>query len=314
MTLHVVKKLLAMVPILFVVSVMLFVLVNVLPGDAAMGAATENTSQAYIERLRDEMGLNKPIAARYLDWVSGLLRGDMGKSLLTGRPVAQILVQRLPATVELTILAMTIAILVGMPAGVVSAVKRNSPLDVLTSIGAMVGAATPSFLLGIILILVFSLELGLLPASGYASLSKGLWPNLRTMILPALSVGVAFSATIMRQTRSALLEVLNQDYVMTARAKGLSESKTIVKHALRNSLIPVITVLAMQIGRLIGGAVVTESVFVLPGVGREIVDAILSRDFPVVMGLIMFVTAGVILINTLVDIVYIVLDPRISHK
>jgi len=311
---QVIKKILAVIPKLLAISIILFFLINVLPGDAAMGMLSDDSSYEYYMQLKEKMGLDRPAVERYLDWLSGMLKGDFGKSLISGQPVAQRIAQRFPCTIELTVLAIIISMLIALPAGILSAVKRNSPLDVSSSIMSMVGVAVPSFWLGMLLIILFSLKLKWLPASGYVAISKGLFANLQKMILPAIAVGIAFTATVMRQTRSAMLEVLGKDYVLTARAKGLKERIVVWKHALRNALIPVITVISMQIGRLIGGVIVTETVFVLPGMGNAIADAILSRDYPVVMGMIMVVASIVVFINLFVDILYIFIDPRISHK
>lgn len=311
---QIVRKILATIPKLLAISIILFFLVNVLPGDAATGMLPEDASYDYYLQLQQKMGLDRPAVERYFDWLFNMLKGDFGKSLISGQPVAQRISQRLPCTLELTLLAIIISLLIALPAGIIAAVKRNSPLDVSTSIFAMIGVAAPSFWLGMLLIILFSLKLKWLPASGFVPLSKGLLANLQRMILPAIAVGIAFAATVMRQTRSAMLEVLGKDYVLTARAKGLREHLVVWKHALRNALIPVITVISMQIGRLIGGVIVTETVFVLPGMGNAIADAILSRDYPVVMGMIMVVASIIVFINLIVDILYIFIDPRISHN
>ena len=306
------KKVLSIIPLLLLVSVILFVLINLLPGDAAMGMVTEGASEDYVNRVRAEMGLDKPPVTRYFDWLIGIFRGDLGKSLISNQLVSVKIAQRLPVTLEITFVAMVISILLAVPLGILSAVRRGSIFDTLGSFVSMLGIAMPPFWLGMLLVLLFSVTLNALPASGFVSFAQDPLQNLRCVIMPAASIGVAFAATVMRQTRSALLEVMQQDYVTTAYAKGLKGRVVIWKHALRNALIPVVTVITMQIGRLIGGAVVTETVFALPGIGREIVDAILSRDYPVVMGMILVVAALVVVTNTLVDVLYILIDPRIS--
>lgn len=302
-----------MIPILLLVSIILFTIMEILPGDAATGMMSADMQDEYLEALREKLGLNRPVYIRYLEWVSGMLRGDFGKSLLTNTPVSKKIMIRLPVTIEITFLAMLTSIIIAVPLGIISVIKRNSFLDVLASTSAMVGVTMPHFWMGMLLILLFSITLKCLPASGYVPITKDPLGNLRGMILPAISIGISFAATVMRQTRSALLDILDQDYIVTAKAKGLKKSVVIWKHALRNSLIPVITVIAMQTGRLLGGAAVSETVFALPGIGKELVDAILSRDTPVVMGLIMTIAVIVVLINTLVDVIYIIVDPRISH-
>ena len=314
------KKVLSIIPLLLLVSVILFVLINLLPGDAAMGMVTEGASEDYVNRVRAEMGLDKPPVTRYFDWLIGIFRGDLGKSLISNQLVSVKIAQRLPVTLEITFVAMVISILIAVPLGILSAVRRGSIFDTIGSFVSMLGIAMPPFWLGMLLVLLFSVTLNALPASGFVSFAQDPLQNLRCVIMPAaskrtvsgISIGVAFAATVMRQTRSALLEVMQQDYVTTAYAKGLKGRVVIWKHALRNALIPVVTVITMQIGRLIGGAVVTETVFALPGIGREIVDAILSRDYPVVMGMILVVAALVVVTNTLVDVLYILIDPRIS--
>ena len=306
------KKVLSIIPLLLLVSVILFVLINLLPGDAAMGMVTEGASEDYVNRVRAEMGLDKPPVTRYFDWLIGIFRGDLGKSLISNQLVSVKIAQRLPVTLEITFVAMVISILIAVPLGILSAVRRGSIFDTIGSFVSMLGIAMPPFWLGMLLVLLFSVTLNALPASGFVSFAQDPLQNLRCVIMPAASIGVAFAATVMRQTRSALLEVMQQDYVTTAYAKGLKGRVVICKHALRNALIPVVTVITMQIGRLIGGAVVTETVFALPGIGREIVDAILSRDYPVVMGMILVVAALVVVTNTLVDVLYILIDPRIS--
>lgn len=311
---YITKKLISAVVLLLIMSMVLFLLISVLPGDAALNAAMEATSEEYLENLREKMGLNYPVHIRYWNWLKDFVRGDLGSSLISGKPVVEILTKKLPCTLELTLLAMIVSLLIGIPAGAVSAVKRNSVFDIIASVMAMIGTALPAFVIGILLILLFSINWNLLPSSGFVEISNGLWSNIKSLILPAISVGAAFSATIMRQTRSAMLEMITQDFVLTAHAKGLSYYTVIIKHVLRNSLIPVITVLSMQIGRLIAGAVVTETVFVLPGIGSEIVNAILSRDYPIVMGMIMVVITGIISINLFVDIICAAIDPRIALK
>ena len=306
------KKVLSIIPLLLLVSVILFVLINLLPGDAAMGMVTEGASEDYVNRVRAEMVLDKPPVTRYFDWLIGIFRGDLGKSLISNQLVSVKIAQRLPVTLEITFVAMVISILIAVPLGILSAVRRGSIFDTIGSFVSMLGIAMPPFWLGMLLVLLFSVTLNALPASGFVSFAQDPLQNLRCVIMPAASIGVAFAATVMRQTRSALLEVMQQDYVTTAYAKGLKGRVVIWKHALRNALIPVVTVITMQIGRLIGGAVVTETVFALPGIGREIVDAILSRDYPVVMGMILVVAALVVVTNTLVDVLYILIDPRIS--
>jgi peptide/nickel transport system permease protein len=311
---HITRKLLEVIPILLLVSMILFIIINLLPGDAAMAVMGESVNQEDLARTRAELGLDKPCYVRYADWLFKVLQGDLGRAVKSNQPVTEIVLQRLPVTVELTLLAMLISILLAVPAGIFAALQRNSVWDVLNAIVSMIGLAMPPFWMGILLILLFSVWWGWLPSSGYVGFFKDPLKNLQHLAMPAFAIGLAFAATIMRQIRSSMLEVLGEEYIVTARAKGLRESVVIWKHALRNALIPVVTVISMQMGRLIGGAVVTETVFALPGVGREMVDGIIARDYPVVMALILITALCVVLTNTLVDIIYVVIDPRISHS
>jgi len=311
---HIVRKLIGVIPILLLVSIILFTIISLLPGDAAMAVMGESLNQQDLMKTRSELGLDKPIYVRYADWLWKVLHGNLGRALKSNQPVTEIIKQRLPVTVELTLLAVVISTLIALPAGIFSALRRNSTWDVVDGIISMIGIAMPPFWMGILLILFFSVWAGWLPSSGYISFFKDPVKNLQHMAMPAFTIGFAFAATIMRQTRSSMLEVLGEEYIETARAKGLKESVVIWKHALRNALIPVVTVISMQMGRLIGGAVVTETVFALPGVGRQMVDSIIARDYPVVMALILITALCVVLTNALVDIIYVVIDPRISHS
>lgn len=310
---QIVRKLLAMIPIMLLVSIVLFTIINLLPGDPALAVAGEAfRDEALVAKIREDLGLNKPLYQRYWDWLSGVLRGDLGRSLKSNQPVIEIVRERLPVTLGLTLLAMVISTIIAVPLGIYAALHRNSASDVINSVVSMVGVALPNFWLAILLILLFSITLGWLPSSGYTAFGDNPLQWLRHMLLPAFSIGFSFAATITRQTRSSMLEVFGQDYILTARSKGLRERVVIWRHALRNALIPVVTVISMQMGRLIGGAVVTETVFALPGIGRELVDAISQRNYNVVMALILITALCVVVVNTLMDILYIVIDPRIS--
>lgn len=314
MALQILKKLLSIIPLILAVSVLLFVLINALPGDASMSIMTDASSQEYVDAMREKMGLDKPPVERYLAWLRDALQGNLGSSLLTTETVAEKLALRFPITMEITLVAMLISVVIALPLGVLSALKRNSVYDVAGSLVSMVGVAMPSFWLGLLLVMYFAVTKRWLPASGFVPFSEDPIGNIRSIILPCISIGFGFAATIMRQTRSSLLEVLEQDYIMTAHAKGLKQWVVIWRHATRNALIPVLTVTAMQIGRLIGGAVVTETVFAIPGMGSAIVSAITNRDYPVAMGMIIVVVVVVVTINTIVDVLYLLIDPRISTK
>ncbi|MEA5014344.1 MAG: ABC transporter permease [Candidatus Limiplasma sp.] len=312
---HVLKKLISVIPLLFIVSLILFIIIHMLPGDVTLSLMGDTTDLEYMEKVRADLGVDKPLHEQYWSWLSNVLRGDLGRSMLTSRePVMDKVKIRLPVTLELTILSILISILIAIPAGIISAVRRNSAFDTISRLISMIGIALPPFWIGILLLLLFSVTLRWLPASGYVPFFQDPIANLKSMILPALSVGIAFAATVMRQTRSAILDVLGQDYIMTARSKGLRERLILWKHALRNALIPVITVISMQIGRLIGGSVVTEAVFSLPGMGREIANSLLSRDYPVCIAMILITAVFVVLVNTLVDVIVVFIDPRISRS
>lgn len=310
---HVIRKVLMVIPLLILISIILFILISMLPGDAVLSMIGDTGDIAYIEQLRSQIGLDKPLYQQYFDWIRNLFKGDLGRSILTRQPVVNIVKVRFPVTLELTILAILISMVIAIPAGILSAVKRNSVWDVIMSVVSMFGIAMPPFWIGILAIMFFSLKLNWLPASGFIPFFQDPIANLRSLAMPAFTVGLAFAATVMRQTRSAFLEILNQDFIMTARSKGLREKIVLWKHALRNALIPIITVISLQIGRLIGGSVVTETVFALPGMGREIADGLLSRDYPVVMAMILITAVFVVVTNTIVDVLVVLVDPRISR-
>lgn len=311
MLFSILKKILTAIPVLLVVSIVLFLLLNVMPGDAADSMSTMDATAEEVEALRESLGLNDPMYIQYLRWLKNVLKGDFGISFLNGASVTEKIVTRLPVTLELTLLAMLIAVAIALPMGVLSATHRNSPIDAIASFISMIGVAVPHFWLAMMLIIIFSVNLHWLPASGFTPISQGLGKNLIKMIMPAFSVGLGFAATVMRQTRSNMIDVLGTDYISTAKAKGMSKSVVVWKHGVRNALIPVITVIGMQTGRLFGGAIVVETLFGLPGIGTAIVQSIFSRDYQMTMGCVMMVAVIIILINTIVDILYVIIDPRV---
>lgn len=311
MLFSILKKILTAIPVLLVVSVVLFLLLNVMPGDAADSMSTMDATAEEVEALRESLGLNDPMYIQYLRWLKNVLKGDFGISFLNGASVTEKIVTRLPVTLELTLLAMLIAVAIALPMGVLSATHRNSAIDAIASFISMIGVAVPYFWLAMMLIIIFSVNLHWLPASGFTPISQGLGKNLIKMIMPAFSVGLGFAATVMRQTRSNMIDVLGTDYISTAKAKGMSKSVVVWKHGVRNALIPVITVIGMQTGRLFGGAIVVETLFGLPGIGTAIVQSIFSRDYQMTMGCVMMVAVIIILINTIVDILYVIIDPRV---
>ena len=304
------NRVLQVVLLLFFVSGLVFWLTSVLPGDPTFAIVGETANEAERELARQQYGLDRPLVVQYADWLGRAVTGDFGRSLRGKTPVIELLQQRLPVTLELTALGILFAVAIGLPMGILSAKFRNSWIDVAANFGALTGMATPFFWLGLLLIMFFAVRLHWLPASGYVRPTEDLVQNLRLMILPALTIGVAFAATLMRQTRASMLNVMSLDYIRTARAKGAPERIVVLKHALRNSLIPVITVIGLQVGGLLGGAIVTENVFSLPGIGRLLVEGIYARDYPVIQGGLLFVVFAVVTVNLLTDSAYRLLDPR----
>jgi peptide/nickel transport system permease protein len=287
-----------------------------LPGDPALayiGEANMRDKTMY-DAMRKELGLDRPIPVQYAKWLGRVLRGDFGRSIRTREPALEGLMARFPVTLHLTAMAMMVALLVAVPVGVLSAVRPNSKADKVGTVLAMSGVAIPDFWLGIMLIYVFSVWFKVLPPSGYVPVSQGLWPSFLSMLLPAIALGMALSAVVMRQLRSSLIEVLQQEYVMVARAKGLAERLVVGRHALKNALIPVVTVIGLQTGRLFGGAVVVETIFALPGLGRLAADSIFFRDFPMLQGVVLILALAVVLANVLTDLLYAFLDPRIRYR
>jgi peptide/nickel transport system permease protein len=315
MTAYIARRLLQMIPVLLLVSVISFALVFLLPGDPALLLLGEQmaTNQEAYEAIRRDMGLDRPIVVQYLDWLGKTLRGELGMSTRDKLPVINGIVERLPVTLELTFLSMFLALSVALPTGIISAVKPNSRWDIAGSLFSLWGVAIPHFWLGILLIYGFAVYAKVLPPSGYVPFTDDPAQNLKYMILPAVTLGTGLTATMMRQVRSSLLEVLQQDYIVAARSKGLMARTIILRHALRNGLIPVVTVVGLQAGLLFGGAVITETIFAIPGVGRWAVDSILWRDFPVVQAVSLVMAIGVLLTNLATDVAYAFIDPRIRH-
>jgi peptide/nickel transport system permease protein len=306
-----VRRLAQLVPTLVLVSMLIFGLQQLLPGDPAKILAGEEQDPQVVAYLRQKLHLDEPLPVRYAYWVRGVVHGDLGESIRNQEPVLQLVAQKLPVTAELALIAMTIALVIGIPAGIVSAVGRGTAWDWGANVFALWGISTPNFWLGILLILLFAVNLGWLPASGYVSPFEDLRANLAAMIMPAFVLGNAIAAVLMRHTRSAMLQVLSADYVRTARAKGLSERTVVLKHALRNALTPVITLGALELGTLLSGAVLTEQVFTIPGFGKLIVDAVFNRDYAVVQGVVLVTATAYMLLNLLADIAYVAVNPRL---
>jgi len=291
--------------------VRIFSLQHLLPGDPALVMAGEERDPAVIAKIREQYRLDQPMTAQYVYWVRGVLSGDLGESLRIKVPVFDLILQKLPVTLQLGTMAIIIALLIGIPAGVVSAVKKGTAWDYGANLFALWGISTPNFWLGIMLIFLFSIELGWLPASGYVPLTENWRASLATTIMPAFVLGNAIAAILMRHTRSAMLQVLQSDYVRTARAKGLSERAVILKHAMRNALTPVITLGALELGTLLSGAVLTEQIFSIPGFGKLIVDAVFNRDYAVVQGVVLTTATIYITLNLIADIAYVLVNPRL---
>jgi peptide/nickel transport system permease protein len=308
-----VKRLATILPTLVFVSMLIFGLQQLLPGDPAKILAGEEQDPTVVAHLRAKLHLDEPLPARYARWVGGVFRGDLGESIRSQQPVLDLVVQKLPVTIELALLAMCIALAIGIPAGIVSALGRGTAWDYAANVFALWGLSTPNFWLGILLILLFSVQLGWLPASGYVSPFEDLGANLSAMIMPAFVLGNAIAAVLMRHTRSAMLQVLSADYVRTARAKGLSERTVVLKHALRNALTPIITLGALELGTLLSGAVLTEQVFTIPGFGKLIVDAVFNRDYSVVQGVVLVTATTYITLNLLADLAYFLVNPRLRR-
>ena len=305
------QRLAAIVPTLFFVSVLIFGLQQLLPGDPAIAMAGEERDPNVIAYLRGKFHLDEPLPVRYGFWLRDALHGDLGESVRIQQPVTALILEKLPVTLELAAIAMAVALVIGISAGVAAAVWRDTKWDYAANVFALWGLSTPNFWLGILLILLFSVKMGWLPASGYVSPFEDLKENLKGMLMPAFVLGNALAAVLMRHTRSAMLQVLASDYVRTARAKGLDERVVILRHALRNALVPIITLGALQFGELLSGAVLTEQVFSIPGFGKLIVDAVFNRDYSVVQGVVLFTATVYIVLNLLADLAYFAVNPRL---
>ena len=305
------NRILQLIPTLCVVSVLIFSLQQLLPGDPALVMAGEEKDPEVIEQIRKQYRLDQPIPVQYVYWLKGVLTGNLGESMRLKASVSDLVLAKLPVTLQLASMAMIIALLIGVTAGVVSAVKRGTKLDYIVNVIGLIGISTPNFWLGIMLIFLFAVNLGWLPASGYVSPFEDFWGSMKTTILPAFVLGNAIAGVLMRHTRSAMLQALDSDYVRTARAKGLLETKVVIKHAMRNALTPVITLGALEFGTLLSGAVLTEQIFTIPGFGKLIVDSVFNRDYAVVQGVVLVTATTYVLLNLLADIGYVLVNPRL---
>jgi len=309
-------RVVASIPLLFLVSLLAFSVVRLVPGDAVMLMLAEigNASPQQLSQIRAELGVDRPFALQFLVWLGGAARGDLGRSIWTGRPVGHEILRTVPVTTELALFSIVISLLVAIPIGIGSAVWRNSALDYASRLLAMVGLSVPEFALATVALLVLSLYVGWVPSMVYVPLWDAPWRNLGTLAVPSVILGFSLAAVTMRMTRSAMLEVLREDYVRTARSKGLPETGVVVRHALKNAFNPIITIIGIQARRLIGSTVIIETIFALPGIGRLTVDSLLNRDFTQLQGCILVIALAVILLNLLVDLSYAWLDPRIHYR
>ena len=310
----VLQRLAATVPVLLLVTAGVFALLHLTPGDPIDAMMAESVDATAKASLRAELGLDRPLPVQYAAWMGRVLRGDLGRSIRNGEPVVENVRRRIRPSLQLALLAMVISLLIAFPVGIASAVRRNTSVDRVGTTFALFGICMPNFLLALLLIFLFGVTLRWLPISGYVDPAEELVDGLRSLALPAITLGLALAAVVTRTLRSSMLEALTEDYVRTARAKGLSEWRVVRGHVLRNALIPVVTVLGLQLGTLIGGAVITEYVFALPGVGRLVVDAVFARDYPLVQGVVLLIALGFIASNLLVDLLYGLIDPRIRHR
>src|SRR6266511_2448589 len=310
----VLRRLLATIPVLVLVTSGVFSLIHLTPGDPVEAMMAESQDPVAKEAVRAQLGLDQPLYVQYVSWIGRLVQADLGRSIRNHEPVIENVTRRIRPSVQLALMAMLVSLAVSFPVGILSATHRNSPLDGFGTLFALFGICMPNFLIALLLIFFFGVTMRWLPISGYVDPLEDPLAGIRSLTLPAITLGLALAAVITRTLRSSLLEVLSDDYVRTARAKGLMESAIIRSHALKNALIPVVTVLGLQFGTLVGGAVITEYVFALPGVGRLVVDAVFARDYPLVQGVVLLIAIGFIASNLVVDLAYGWLDPRIRYR
>ncbi|MFS2327849.1 ABC transporter permease [Brucella sp. H1_1004] len=313
MAVYLLKRIFALVPVLLLVSVFVFLLLRLTPGDPAAILAGDAATTEQLERIREAMGLNEPILTQYFTWMGNILQGDLGVSLISGVPVLDMVSQRIGPTISIAVLTIIIAVLVAIPMGVVAAWRHRSWADYLVMSFSVLGFSVPVFLVGYVLLLIFSVNLGWLPVQGFKPISSGLGGFLERAILPALTLASIYIALIARMTRAAMLDVLGEDYIRTARAKGVNDRRLLFVHALKNAAVPVVTIVGTGFALLISGVVVTESIFNIPGIGRLTVDAVLARDYPVIQAMILLTSALYVFVNLLIDLSYTLFDPRIRY-
>lgn len=310
---YVAQRVIALIPVLVVVAVVVFLLIRLVPGDPAAVMLGDQATPAKVQQLRHVLGLDQPITVQFVDWVTRAARGDLGQSLFFDEPVTQAIVDHIQPTVMLTAYALLFAILIGVPLGVAATLHKDGPVDRLLMAFSLLGISTPSFLIGLLLIAVVAVNWHALPSAGYTSLAHGFWPNLRSLIMPAVALGLSQLALIARMTRVAVLDVFHADYVRTARAKGLRDRLVLLRHVLRNALMPIVTIIGLSFAVLMGGTVVIETLFDLPGIGRLVIEAVLRRDYPVIQGTVLYVTVAIVVVNLFVDVLYAWIDPRIKY-
>lgn len=307
------RRVLATIPVLFVVSIVVFSILHFAPGDPSAMIAGDQASQEQIAAIRAQLGLDRPFHEKYLLWIADILQGDLGTSIFSGRPVSVLFMQRLEPTIALTVTTTIVTVLLAVPIGVLAAWKAGSWIDRAVMSFAVLGFSFPVFVVAYILIYVFSITLGVLPIQGYRPIAEGFWPFLTYLILPSFALGLSFMALIARITRASMLEVLTQDHIRTVQAKGLSTRAVLFSHALPNAAVPILTIIGVGVAILLGGVVVTESVFAIPGLGRLVVDAILNRDYPVIQGVLLIFSGVYVMVNLTIDLLYVILDPRIRY-
>src|SRR5690625_4088605 len=308
---YIVKRILSLIPVLFVVSIVIFMLVHITPGDPASVMLGVDATQEQLAELRQEMGLDLPIYQQYFNWVGGVFQGDFGVSYFMKEPVTQSIFSHIGPTLSLAIIAQTITILIAVPLGIAAANRRGTMADQSIMGVSLLGMSIPSFLLGLFLILLIGVKLGWLPVAGYQPLSSGLWNHIKYLIMPAISLGAIQAALVARMTRTSMLEVLNTNFIKTAQAKGVKKRAIVYKHALRNAFLPILTVIGQTFGVLVAGAVVTETIFNIPGIGQLIINSVERRDYAVIQGVVLFVTLSYVLINLVIDLLYGFVDPRV---
>jgi len=310
---YILKRIFALIPILFIVSIVVFFIIHLTPGDPASFMLGEDATTEEVEKLQQEMGLDAPLYRQYIGWVIGALTGDLGFSYFMNEPVINLIGSHIIPTLEIALIGEIIAIIIGLILGIVSAKKQGSILDQSIMGISLFGMAVPNFILGILLLLFVGVQWGVLPIGGYQPFDAGFWNHFKYLILPAIALGVAQTALMARMTRSSMIEVLTSSYIKTARAKGVKERVITISHALRNAFLPILTIIGQSLGSLVAGAVVTETIFNIPGIGQLVINSVSSRDYTVIQGIVLIVAVSYVLINLLVDILYSVLDPRIYY-